>query len=647
MNQSDIINRLRRYPSIGMGLFEDGLEAAKGLTETGIQALNEALQELANTTGQFGPNLDKLRASISGMTNDANNLSQALEYNTQQQEAANASFLAGVKSITYLLQREKELTKALGITAKSSAYLSQKYSEVSTRVGISIDLTNKYRLSLDKLLPGLSANIAQTGKWGDSLYKTTDLLRQHIGLTGEQTNALTLAAAATGTDLESSVKSTALFAKAYESATGEIGAFKNIMSDVANTSIELRMEYSKFPHGLELATIKARKLGMSMADIDAAATSLLDIESSVGKELEYQLISGQRLVDESGNSLTNKMREAKMAGDAEGQANAMTEILTTQSAILDGNNFLAKKALAEATGLTVAQLQGANANLKLQKQVYEQMSETDKLTAGKDGKPIKSAIELTSEDLKAAIEKMPKAEKDVALETLKTQQSLLTPAEQQVDLLKIIADNGVKLLTGGGFKNRGKTVGLTDLIENQTTGIDQSRKDFQEGTAIYQKPDAEMGRMQTIAQMQQNYANDLKEYATTLPTTTNKLVTTVATSAEIASKFVYGMKIAKADTIGTATSTETEDAFMMHDGVIKFDDRDKFTMIASPYGAMHESVADKITGGGGGSGFDANVIAKAIQQAIQAGLSNVSWAVNLDPMAVDKAIKFNSGRLNS
>jgi hypothetical protein len=90
------------------------------------------------------------------------------------------------------------------------------------------------------------------------------------------------------------------------------------------------------------------------------------------------------------------------------------------------------------------------------------------------------------------------------------------------------------------------------------------------------------------------------------------------------------------------------DAFMMHDGIIRFDDRDKFTMIASPYGAMHERVADKITGGGyGGSGLDANTIAKAIQQAITAGLSNVSWAVNLDPMAVDKAIKFSSGRLNS
>ncbi len=142
------------------------------------------------------------------------------------------------------------------------------------------------------------------------------------------------------------------------------------------------------------------------------------------------------------------------------------------------------------------------------------------------------------------------------------------------------------------------------------------------------------------------------------------------------------------NTVGNADVLKADDAFMMHDGVIKFDDRDKFTMIASPYGAMHESVADKIigkpnnnevnsepvtkmqpiiqpatnnsldidrrmamlsgmSGNTNNNNLNSNDIAKAIQQAITAGLSNVSWVVNLDPMAVDKAIKFNSGKLNS
>ena len=58
---------------------------------------------------------------------------------------------------------------------------------------------------------------------------------------------------------------------------------------------------------------------------------LLDIESSVGKEIEYQLLSGQRLV-KNGKSLTNAYREATLAGNMEQQADIMKDVLETQSA---------------------------------------------------------------------------------------------------------------------------------------------------------------------------------------------------------------------------------------------------------------------------------------------------------------------------
>jgi hypothetical protein len=625
----NIISQLRKYPSVGMpgddDLFGEGEYQKK-------------LKKLKDNV----PDVIALADSIRLLANESNNLSAELESLSTLQEGQNAVWLSGVKSATFLLEREKALTKSFGLTAKASAVLSAAYSKTAQNIGISDELMGKYRMSINKILPGMSANIKKTGAYGESLFRTNDLLQQHIGLTEDQTNSLTLAAAATGTDLATSVINTQKFAKAYEDATGEAGVFKDLMEGVASTSIELRSEYSRFPGSLEVATLKARRLGMSMADIDKSATSLLDIESSVGKELEYQLISGKRIVDAQGNSLTNKLREAKLSGNAEEQANAMTEILSSQSDIIEKGNYLQKQALAEAMGMTTEQLVASNAQMKLQEQIYQKMKDANKLE-GADGRVIKSSFELTTDDLKAGIEKfgesMTDVEKEAAIKELKKTESLLTPAEQQVDLLKQIAEKGIRIITGKGDYGA--------KLDEMVSGIDQSRGRMETGTAYLNKePTGKIGKSQTISQMATGFIDEIEKYVNTR--TSNPITTPLINAATIVVKgmitTMHGTKVQGTEKVEPIA---TNDAFMMHDGIIKFDDRDKFTMIASPYGAMHESVADKITGGGGGAGLDANTIAKAIQQAITAGLSNVSWAVNLDPMAVDKAIKFNSGRLNS
>lgn len=625
MNTYDIINRLHRYPSVGMpgdGIFDSG-----------------AFQRALDNIEGYVPNVKALAQSIRDLTTEGNNLSAGLESLSILQASMNAEFLKGVKSATFLLEREKDLAKAFGITAKSSALLSAKYSETAKNIGISNELMSKYRLSINKILPGMSENILKTGAYGESLIRTNDLLQQHIGLTDDQTNSLTLAAAATGTDLETSVHNTAKLAAAMQSVTGETDTFKVMMEGVANTSLELRSEYSKFPGSLEVATLKARRLGMSMADIDSSAKHLLNIEESVGKELEYQLISGKRLVNAQGESLTNKLREAKLSGNPLKQAEAMTEILESQSDIIEHGNYLQKQALADAMGLTTEQLAGANAQKKLQEQIYQKMKDAQQLV-GADGREIKSAVELTTEDIEKGMKdfagSMNEQERKDAAEQFKQTQSLITPAQKQVDLLQQIVDKGIKVIT-----DRGDYAGKLDEMVSK---LGSSRDNMERGTEYLRQPAAAFGKSQTISGMATGMVDEIKKYADAI--TGSPIVTPLITAASMVVKGVitqaHGTKVQ-----GEVPATTEKDAFMMHDGIIKFDDRDKFTMIASPYGAMHESVTDKLTGGGGGSGLDANTIGKAIQSAIQAGLSNVSWVVNLDPMAVDKAIKFNSGRLNS
>lgn len=626
MNSSDIINRLRKHPSVGMSFLDD----AAGYVDS-----------FASKIGKYVPDVRAYLAAISDLTSTSNTLQVGLQNLSILQEKQNANYLEGIKGATFLLEREKQLAKAFGMTAKASALLSREYSTMSSELGISDELMTKYRLSVNKILPGMSSNLKKTGEYGKSLFRTNDLLQQHIGLTDDQTNSLTLAAAATGTDLETSVNRTAELAEQMKKITGETDTFQTMIEGVANTSLTLRMEYSKFPGSLEVATLKARRLGMSMADIDASATSLLDIETSVGKELEYQLISGKRLVDNQGKSLTNKLREAKFSGNPLKQAEAMAEILESQQETLEGNNFLAKKALADALGLTTEQLAGAQAQKKLQEQIYQKMKDANDFKTA-DGTVIKSSLELTTDDLAAGLEKFGKSMSDIekanATTELKTTQSLITPAEKTADYLKKIVDDGIRLQTGTGFEKI-----LTDSLVNLPSAL----KNFTQGTKYLQQPAADFGKNQLISQMGQGMVDEFTAYARSKIGSVTifgiDLIQKAHTKLNTTIEKLYGSAVK-----GEIPSKSAKDAVTMHDGIIKFDDRDKFTMIASPYGAMHENVADKITGGGNyKNGLDANAIAKAIQSAIQAGLSNVAWSVNLDPMAVDKAIKFNSGRLNS
>lgn len=621
MNSSDIINRLRKHPSVGMSFLDD----AAGYVDS-----------FASKIGKYVPDVRAYLAAISDLTSTSNTLQVGLQNLNILQEKQNANYLEGIKGATFLLEREKQLAKAFGQTAHASAILSREYSNMSSELKISDELMSKYRLSINKILPGMSANLLKTGAYGKSLIRTNDLLQQHIGLTDDQTNSLTLAAAATGTDLETSVLNTAKLAAEMQAVTGETDTFQAMMTGVANTSLELRSEYSRFPGSLEVATLKARRLGMSMADIDQSAKHLLNIEESVGKELEYQLISGKRLVDAQGNSLTNKLREAKLSGNATDQANAMTEILTSQSDIIEHGNYLQKQALAEAMGLSAEQLVGANAQMKLQDQIYQKMKDAGELGT------IKSAVELTTADLEKGIAKysstMSDLEKKTASDDFKKTQSLITPAEKTADYLKQIVDDGIRLQTGTGFEKI-----LTDSLVNLPSAL----KNFTQGTKYLQQPAADFGKNQLISQMGQGMVDEFTAYARSKIGSVTifgiNLIEKAHTKLNTTIEKLYGSAVK-----GEIPSKSAKDAVTMHDGIIKFDDRDKFTMIASPYGAMHENVADKITGGGNyKNGLDANAIAKAIQSAIQAGLSNVAWSVNLDPMAVDKAIKFNSGRLNS
>jgi hypothetical protein len=223
----------------------------------------------------------------------------------------------------------------------------------------------KYAGNIKSIVPTINVLKAQNNDYYKGLARVQQVLTTNLGLTEEQAASYSLFAAGAGKNAEDQLASQAGLANAIEKVTGMQGSFKMISEGIAETTSDLQLQYGRIPGSLELGILKAKSLGFTMADLNKTADNLLNIESSIGQELEYQLLSGHRLVGNQeasaelrGKSLTNAYREATLQGNASKQANTLNTILEQEGDTLRTNLF-ARKQMSELLGMDEASLSRA------------------------------------------------------------------------------------------------------------------------------------------------------------------------------------------------------------------------------------------------------------------------------------------------
>jgi hypothetical protein len=205
---------------------------------------------------------------------------------------------------------------------------------------------------------------------------------------------------------------------------------KELIEGIGKAGADLQLQYSRIPGTLELAVLKANALGTSIEGLNSAGQNLLNIEQSIGQEMEYQLLSGKRLLTQDGKSLTNAYRQATIQGDANKQAELMDQFLKDQGPILEKNLFARKKA-AELMGTDEATLARM-----LQKQKI--MSELG----------VESLMKLNQNDIGAVVSKLRKDGVDESkIQSLIKSTDNRTTAEVANDYLKSIDE---KIINASG-----------------------------------------------------------------------------------------------------------------------------------------------------------------------------------------------------
>ena len=343
-NTSHIINRLKHQPRHGTNIPGTNLPNLDDLAKSAQDAL-KSLESLPVIISKISTSLLQMLDGVGMAKTGLGQFARGLDRVIQQNEYTAKSINDLYKSMSILEIRNAAINKSFGISSIATAKLADTYQKLSTNLKITNDQTNQYASSIHKLLPTFN----QLGKENDETYlgliATQQVLQTQLGLSEELANSYSLYATQTGKNAVAQLQITDAIAKSLD-PEGTIGDYHSIISDIANLTGDIQLQFGRIPGKLELAVLRSKQLGLNFEQVSKAGDNLLNIESSVGQELNYQLLTGRRLVDQDGRSLTEKMRTAKLTGDAVGMQAAMQQILERESGTLE-TNLMARREMAE------------------------------------------------------------------------------------------------------------------------------------------------------------------------------------------------------------------------------------------------------------------------------------------------------------
>jgi hypothetical protein len=370
MTQQQLIQRLKQQPKqSSLADLAKDWDAIKGvatsigsaladLTQYGTQA-TEAIAQLSATmikTGEKG---------FKGLLNESVALQLGMAKVLDVNDTLMTAFKDTAKAATFLERKNSVLNKGFGISSKNSQKLAKELNTLSKSISgntaesqISTDSMMKYAVSIKTMLPTLKQAGNTSTQFYTGLQQSQHILQASLGLTEEQANAFTQFGAANAENAARQIQFSEQVAKQMGDTDGSMGYLKMITEGIAEAGEEIQLQYGRLPGSLERATIKASRLGLKLEHLSEAGSNLLDIETSIGQELEYQLLTGRQLTDDQGQSLTNLYREATLRGDANKQANILSDIIAEEGETLE-NNLFARKQMAELLGLQENELAAA------------------------------------------------------------------------------------------------------------------------------------------------------------------------------------------------------------------------------------------------------------------------------------------------
>ena len=183
---------------------------------------------------------------------------------------------------------------------------------------------------------GLAFNPEQT--------QQVSYLTERLGLSGKQAGVIAFNAKLTNQDIEESTKN--IFKQTGQFAVQNklnING-RQILEDVANTSMATTVSLGNNVQKITQANLEARKLGLTLEQVEGIAGSLTDFQSSISNELEAELLTGKQLNLE-------QARYFALTNDIEGLSKEIGKNQDIINSFSSGNR-IQQEAIAKSLGLS-------------------------------------------------------------------------------------------------------------------------------------------------------------------------------------------------------------------------------------------------------------------------------------------------------
>ena len=318
----------------------------------GIKGLTSGFETAATASKKAAANMVK----IDEKTGEASKL------NIFQRSAAGLKGLAAgvnelMKSfgmVAIIGKLVQGLLRADKSTASIAKNLNQTYSDAE-RTSKQLKAISNNSEDVAITYDGLKSSLVDiNAEFGTSANLSADTLKQftslqkRAGLTSEELMGMQKITFAIGGSLRENADSFLDQVNATKEQFGVSINSKKVMAEINKLSAATALSLGRNPKELAKAVTTAKALGFEMSTLEGVASSLLDFESSIEKEMEAELLLGKQLNLEKARefALTNNM-----AGLAEEIASQVGSAADFQKM-----NRLEAEALANAVGMSREEL---------------------------------------------------------------------------------------------------------------------------------------------------------------------------------------------------------------------------------------------------------------------------------------------------
>ena len=267
-------------------------------------------------------------------------------FNELNKDALKATFAflgtGAVDSLKRFDEATVKLEKDLNVSTEKAAELQQGFIRTAEAYQgiVSADL--------NKAMTEANATLGTTAKLSDDTLATHVALTKQMGFSADEAGQLMKFAMATGQDFKTMTENAAGTVKVLNAQNGTAIDYKQIMKDINSTSNQVKMSLEAQGFSLEKAAYEAKKMGLSLDQMDGVASNLLNFEQSIADELEAELLLGQDLNLE-------KARQLALDGDLVGMSKEIQKQGITANKFFKMNR-IEQESIAKAMGMTRSEM---------------------------------------------------------------------------------------------------------------------------------------------------------------------------------------------------------------------------------------------------------------------------------------------------